>query len=76
MTWPRQYSTFFRRVNARRLGASRTLDDALGLATATSIVLFVVVEEKLRDADEGGIFNSLVIRLAYFGGFLFTLFLD
>ena len=43
---------------------------------ATSIVLFVVVEEKLRGADEGGIFDSLVIRLAYFGGFLFTLFLD
>ena len=43
---------------------------------ATSIVLFVVVEEKLRDADEGGIFDSLVIHHAFFGGFLFTLFLD
>ena len=41
-----------------------------------AIMPFVVAEEMLRDAHGESNFDSLVIRLAFFGGFLFTLFLD
>jgi ZIP family zinc transporter len=47
------------------------LDRAIGMATA--IMLFVVVEEMMRDAHEQGRSEPLSVRLAFFGGFLLTL---
>ena len=50
------------------------LDRVIGMATA--IMLFVVVEEMLRDAHHEGNSDSPLIRFAFFGGFLLTLFIE
>jgi ZIP family zinc transporter len=50
------------------------LHRVIGMATA--IMLYVVVEEMLRDAHEEEYGDSVFMRLAFFGGFLLTFFLD
>lgn len=50
------------------------IDRVIGMATA--IMLFVVVEEILHDAHLEDTPDSLFIRIAFFAGFLLTLFIE
>jgi ZIP family zinc transporter len=51
-----------------------SLDRVIGMAT--SIMLYVVVEEMLIEAREEDQSESLLVRLAFFGGFLLPLIIE